>query len=97
MGAQMPSNRLELSKIFAMPGTPNWPPTAYTVEELVARYNAFDWTDGLLVRQARIQPVDEAVCHSPAIGRTCYPELLPEYARTTHAKTLDPCQPSARC
>ena len=31
------------------------PPTAFTVDELVAQYNAFDWTDGLIVRQARVQ------------------------------------------
>ena len=53
-------------------------PTAFTVEELVAHYNAFDWTDGLLVRQARVQLRDESVCRTAAIGRTCYPELVSE-------------------
>lgn len=47
------------------------------MDELVRRYNAFDWTDGLVVWQSRIQGVDQSLCKAGAIGGICHPELHP--------------------
>ena len=51
--------------------------SAFTVPELVDRMNQMDWTDGILLKQARSRAVPSlAACGTAAIGGLCYPEPL---------------------
>ena len=49
--------------------------TAFTVKEVVDRMDAYDWTGGIAIWQARAQTVGMGVCNSPTISGECRPEL----------------------
>jgi hypothetical protein len=53
--------------------------TPFTVPELVERMDAFDWTDGMLIRVSRA-PSDN--CAVLSLGK-CYPDLSPGQTGTT--------------
>lgn len=50
-------------------------PSGLTIEELTARYNQLDWTEGIMIQQARVVSIDEKKCRSKTIGHKCYPEM----------------------
>lgn len=49
--------------------------TAYTVPELVHRMDQLDWTDGLIIKQGRVQATPSTQCETKQLSGVCYPEL----------------------
>ena len=48
--------------------------TPYSVSELLVRFNQFDWTDGILLRQVRQKPASCSTTRT--LGSVCYPEYV---------------------
>ena len=53
--------------------------TAWTVEDLVHRMNAFDWTAGMIIWQSRAQPQPAHECDAKTIGGLCFAEAMWPY------------------
>ena len=51
--------------------------TPYTVPELVRRMDLIDWTDGVVIKTARVQGTSPEKCTTHQLSGTCYPELKP--------------------
>lgn len=58
--------------------------TALTVGEVVMQMNQFDWSDGILIRQSRVQATAE--CPSlDVLGGVCQPQLSHSYGAESYA------------
>ena len=59
--------------------------TAYTIPELVMNMDMLDWTDGLIIKQGRVEATPSAKCETKQLSGVCYPELqaLPIHATCT--------------
>ena len=67
--------------------------TAYTIPELVMNMDMLDWTDGLIIKQGRVQATPSTKCETKQLSGVCYPELQarPPYPhRLPHLPTPDP-------
>ena len=51
-------------------------PSGWTMEELTARYNELDWTEGVAISQSRVASQSAAHCRTRIIGGTCLPEVV---------------------
>jgi len=51
--------------------------TGYTIPELVDNMDMLDWTDGIIIRQARALGIDPDKCRTKQLSGVCYPELQP--------------------
>ena len=49
--------------------------TAYTIPELVMNMDMLDWTDGLIIKQGRVQATPSTKCETKQLSGVCYPEL----------------------
>ena len=49
--------------------------TAYTIPELVMNMDMLDWTDGLIIKQGRVEATPSAMCETKQLSGVCYPEL----------------------
>jgi hypothetical protein len=46
--------------------------TGWSIEEITARYNQLDWTEGVAIAQTRSAPMPSAECPTSVIGDACY-------------------------
>ena len=46
--------------------------TGWSIEEITARYNQLDWTEGVAIAQTRYAPMPSAECPTSVIGDACY-------------------------
>lgn len=51
--------------------------TPYTIPELVRNMDLMDWTDGVIIKSARVAGTDPKACHTHQLAGECYPELKP--------------------